>query len=206
LEVKAVFFDFDGILTFDHAAEESTCNAISQIFSIPEEKVSEAYGKSGNHELYAGSKSIGQFWKEFYTNLGLPFPFVIFQEARQDIYGLTPMDPEMIDLVKQIQRKGLVTGIITNNNSERVEYLLEKYNLLDLFNPVVISGDSMKTKSDHTLFFDAFPDTKAAVFIDNQQKNCDSAEKAGMHAIYFDDKIRDYVKLKKELALFGISI
>jgi len=96
--------------------------------------------------------------------------------------------------------------MITDNASERVDLIVKKHKINEIFDPIFVSEDVGLMKNTPEVFEKILHSVGSAVFIDNKQKNCDNATKAGIKGIYFDDKERDYEKLLKDLENLGVKI
>ena len=73
----------------------------------------------------------------------------------------------------------------------------------NIFDLIIISEDVKCTKKTTEIFEITAQRANAkageCIFIDNKQKNVDSAIKAGFEGVYFDDEIRDYESLFKSI-------
>ena len=66
--IKAVLFDFDGVLTIDKTGSTTITNYISNICNIPLENVKSCYYKF-NKQLLLGEITHQEIWKDFCQSL-----------------------------------------------------------------------------------------------------------------------------------------
>ena len=67
--IKAVLFDFDGVLTIDKTGSTSITNYLSNICGIPLEDVKACYYKY-NKQLLLGEATHLEIWQDFCKSLG----------------------------------------------------------------------------------------------------------------------------------------
>ena len=206
--IKAVFFDFDGVLTTDKDAGTSICKSIESMFGIGFGSALIAYRDSNSWDLCRGKISVDEFWERFYKKLkkfGLDINFKKFKDARKEIYLNTPIDPTMLELAQKVRNVGFKIGIITDNNSERISIImLNKIGVK--FDFILVSDKLNLTKQNLELFKMVKNKYGDSVFIDNNEKNCEVATVCGVAGIYFDDVIRDYTSLKQSLRKKSVNI
>lgn len=213
--VKAVFFDFDGVLTSEKNDIVVTCRYIADKLSKDEQAVRSIYEKSGDvWNLYGGKTTESAFWKEFFKKLAeaslISMPYDKFEKFREKAFESTQLDSEMVCLARDIKNSGNKVGIITDNCKERIAVINKKYKLYILFDLIIVSAEEKTTKHEKGIFEKSIKKSgitaSDSVFIDNNPDNCSVAEKAGMKAIHFDEVKRDYGKLLQDLIKLGLEI
>lgn len=206
--IKAVFFDFDGVLTIDKDAGTSICMAIQSMFGIKFENALIAYRNSNSWDICKGKISLNEFWERFYKllrSIGLSIDFSKFKDARKKIYIDTPIDQKMLELAKKIKDIGHNIGIITDNDSERVSTIMLNKVWVE-FDFVLVSDKLKMIKENPELFRMVKRKYGDSVFIDNNRKNCETATSSGIYGIYFDDAVRDYISLEQSLRKKGVNV
>jgi len=94
-----------------------------------------------------------------------------------------------VDILKALKRNDVPVYAITNWNQEKFHEALQRFDFLNSFDGIVVSGDERVVKPDREifdLFFKRYavrPET--AVFIDDSQRNVEGARAVGMHALHF---------------------
>lgn len=203
--VKAVFFDYDGVLTKDKTGTLTTNRFLSHQTSIPYERVAVAFRKH-NSELNGGTTTYAAIWSAVCTSLGCKLP----QELLVAAFESTPLNDEMLQLARNLKSRYAV-GIITDNKKDRIDHL-RKYQALDeVFAPIVVSAEIGHTKASKAIFEHAIASLKLSpqecVFIDNTPSNLVAAIKLGMGTIHFDHETDDVPNLAARLGSeYGVSV
>jgi len=191
--VKAVFFDYDGVLTTDKTGTSTTCKYLSVQTGIERSRIEDAL-RGYNHDLTIGRKSYADVWPEVCAKLGCEIPRSMLAEA----FASTPLNRPMLELARRVGANYKV-GIITDNKKDRMDHLRSIQRLDDVFRPIVVSAEVGSTKEDEAIFRVALRDAGVAagesIFIDNAIENLAAARTLGMEAIYFDATRNDAVGL-----------
>jgi HAD superfamily hydrolase (TIGR01549 family) len=200
-KIKAVFFDYDGVLTIDKTGSLTTCKYLSFITGIKFEVVIKAY-KSFNKELTLGVKSHADIWNEFCGILNVK----IEEKHLIEAFKSTPLNTKMIEFATMLKNKGLSLGIITDNKKDRISYLRKFQNLDDIFDSIVVSSELGFDKHSREIFLTALENLnltpQMCVFIDNQESNLVIPREIGMKTILHDDLVNDVELIKIQLDSF----
>jgi len=189
MSMKAIFFDYDGVLTTDRTGSLTTCRHLSDRTGIPYEAVAAAF-EPHNTPLNAGLCSYATIWDSVCDALGQNVP----REFLVAAFESTPLNMAMLELARGLSRSYAV-GIITDNKADRFEHLV-RYQALDkVFFPIVVSSVFGSSKQSPEIFEHALAHLRVApgdaVFIDNSPKNLLAASSLGMATIHFDDERND---------------
>lgn len=110
-----------------------------------------------------------------------------------------PFNPEMIRLVKKLQRQGYQPGIISNFSRDLIVW--PKPERDELFDPVVYSG-MVSVKKPNSKIFEIFfkkancrPEN--CVFVDDEEDAIVAARKVGMKAVFYQKPSQLISDLKK---------
>lgn len=197
--IKAILFDFDGVLTTDKTGSATTARFLSAQTGLPEEQVKTIFRKHYFGTL-RGEATQQEVWSAFCTETSIsPQPYLLDDAARA-----TPMDDLMLDLVRELRAGGYKTGIVTDNPAERMAVAADYFGLRELFGSIAVSGEIGSRKNEPMIFEAAFaalnvrPDECA--FIDNTAANLAVPEKMGVKTIFFDDETRDMAALRDALS------
>ncbi|MGI6239510.1 MAG: HAD-IA family hydrolase [Christensenellales bacterium] len=203
--MKAVFFDFDGVLTLDPTGSHSICHDVSKQSGIDLKTFSAAYRKY-NRQLLYGEKMHRDIWDGLCRDLGAAIPYTLLYES----FLHTPIDLDMLNLVKAIRRAGIKTGMITDNKRDRIDAIRSFYNWYSLFDAVAVSAALGSGKSNPDIFHWALHQIGAAptdcIFIDNSAQNLVVPRAMGIHTILYDDARRDFLALLQALRALGVPI
>jgi putative hydrolase of the HAD superfamily len=202
--IKAVLFDYDGVLTLDKSGSYSICKYISKNADIDYELFSTEY-KKYNDDLIIGKVTHEQIWsqlcKNINKNISIKYLF--------DSYKNTPINQKMIELVRKV-KKNNKTGLITDNKKDRIDAAKIDFKLEQLFDVITVSAEIGSQKNTELIFNKTInqlgvkPDE--CIFIDNQESNLIVPKKMGIKTIFYDHKENNIKRLVTELKLLNISI
>ena len=203
--IKAILFDLDGVLTTDATGTTSIVKYIDEHTNIDKDLFEKAYRKH-NWKLLYGRITHKEMWSTLCSDMNLTLDIGILREA----FNETPMDFEMISLIKYLKGMGYIVGMITDNKSDRVKQLIDHNNLQDLFDVVTISADIGSGKKEKPIFDSALNELnlsyESCVFIDNNQGNLVIPNEYGMNTIFYDHDKRDFPALVQQLESMNISL
>ena len=195
--IKAVFFDFDGVLTRDKTGSQTTLRYLSHHGGIGYDRLREAFNPH-NEDLNLGRVSHADIWPEVCQKLGAQLDIGLLPGA----FESTPMNQEMLRLAGELKRRYSV-GIITDNKIERIAHLKSSVNLASLFDPIVVSAEVGSGKEGPRIFEVALDylgiSPAEAIFIDNTRDNLVAPSALGINTIYFDEGSNDVKALSATL-------
>ncbi len=195
--IKAILFDFDGVLTTDKTGSQSIINYLSAKTDIPFDTLKSAYAPFNKDLLYNGLKH-EDMWQEFCDRIGTNINYTLLTDS----FLNTPIDLDMIALVKQLKTQYPI-GMITDNKCDRIDAIVQHHQWDKLFDVISVSAAFHSGKTDERIFtetlcaLDVRPEE--SVFIDNTAKNLIVPKQLGMHTILFDDVNRDIQQFTEQL-------
>ncbi len=164
--IKAILFDFDGVLTIDKTGSTSITNYISKKCGIPLDIVKNAYYKH-NHALLDGDIVHEDIWDEFCSDVKEKVSYDILIES----FIATKLDEEMMDTLKNLKHRYLI-GLITDNKVDRIEQIFTSKDLYKYFDFIAISAQLKMSKKSSDIFQYACSQLNVSpnecVFIDNR--------------------------------------
>ncbi|GFN30268.1 HAD hydrolase-like protein [Paenibacillus xylaniclasticus] len=182
-KVRAIFFDFDGVLTLDATGSKTTCRYLSKVTGLPFDEVMKAY-RSFNDQLQLGNKSHADIWEE----LGAMLHGKLEERHLIESFDSTPMNMDMLALARELKEQGYMLGIITDNKKDRMHYLYTLHRLDHIFDTTIISAEVGSNKQHRQIFDIALESLQVepygSVFIDNKESNLIVPRKLGMAGIY----------------------
>lgn len=195
--IKAILFDFDGVLTTSKTGSEPIIKFISNKCNIPIEIVKESYYKH-NDSLLNGKITHQDILSELSADIQHDIDYDILIQAFQN----TRLDKNMITLLKELKKSYLI-AMVTDNKTDRIDTVLEFNNLSAYFDYVTISARLHSRKDKPYIFEDVVKhlsvNPNECVFIDNTAENLVIPNQMGMKTILFDDEGRDVTKFKNTL-------
>lgn len=203
--IKAVLFDFDGVLTTDATGSQSICNYICKETGVDNELFKREYKKYNNELLYGKIKH-EDIWDKVCCGIGAKISIEILKAS----FINTPINNEMLAIVKKIKNNGYMTAMVTDNKADRIQKITEHLALEKIFNCITVSAKIGSGKDKEDIFLKTIEklNVKASecVFIDNQQKNLLIPQKLGMKAIFYNHEEKNIDRLLKQLRVLNINI
>lgn len=202
--IKAVFFDYDGVLTTDKTGSLTTNRYLSQAAGIDFSKVKAAFSQY-SRALTLGKTTYAQIWQQVCSELGWDLSVNLLYEA----FESTPVNAGMFSLARQLKARYSV-GIITDNKKDRIDHLKKTQNLETLFSPIVVSAEIGTDKESTEIFLHAMNCTavspEESVFIDNNRENLVAPSAMGFKTIFHDDETNDIAALVSTMKTLGVVV
>ncbi|VVB59923.1 Glyceraldehyde 3-phosphate phosphatase [uncultured archaeon] len=195
--IKAIFFDFDGVLTNFEYGSYTVCYNLSQKTGIPTDKLVSCY-----HQ-HTGGLDIGKiedkdFWGAFCRCVGCEIGITLLDYAFRNV----SMNEKMLELAKKL-RKNYKVGIITDNSKGRFNAIIDEFKLRDIFDALILSADVGATKKEEVIFRRALDSLKLkpqeCIFIDNSARNLEVPKRMGFKTIHYDFQKKDFDSLLTQL-------
>jgi HAD superfamily hydrolase (TIGR01509 family) len=201
--IKAVFFDYDGVLTTDKTGSQTTTRYLSRVTGLELPAVKAAFSRY-NKDLTLGRTTHAQIWPELCSALGQELRIGLLQKA----FESTPMNSGVFSLARRLKQSHSV-GIITDNKKDRMDYLRQFQGLASIFDPIVVSAEVGSDKGSTEIFLHALRHVgvspEEAVYIDNNLDNLAVPRALGMKTIFHDDEKNDVDALLKNLKTLGLN-
>ena len=203
--VKAVLFDFDGVLTLDATGSQSICNYICKETGLNKDLFKKEYRKYNNALLY-GKATHEDIWEELCAAINKDVTMKILYNS----FINTPLNNDMLLLVKELKSKNYKTGMVTDNKKDRMNSIVEYHNLDKYIDTIIVSADIGSGKEEVKIFLETMKSlnvtAEECIFIDNQEKNLIVPKELGMNVIYYSHEEKNTLKLVKELRGLGVEI
>jgi putative hydrolase of the HAD superfamily len=185
--IRCVAFDFGGVV-----AEEGFRNgmiAIAEEFDLdPSETVKLAFRLVFEARFVEGRCTEEQMWKLFRERTGIR---VGDEVLRQMVLSRFVIRPWMLARAQDLKDKGYIVAMLTDQ-AEWLKELDSTTPFLHLFDPVINSWDTGKTKKDPTAFTDlaaaAGVKPEEILFVDDNEGNIERAAAMGLKTILYSDR------------------
>ena len=195
--IKALFFDFDGVLTLDKTGSVTTTRYLSAATGIDHARVQAAFA-AHNDDLTLGRCTHAAVWTEICHDLDAHVDIALLDKA----FASTRLNDEMLALAERL-RPSYILGVITDNKRDRMDCIDRLHRLSSLFHPIVVSAAVGSTKTDRGIFDHALALAHVApcecIFIDNDPRNLAVPREMGIDVLHFDDEANDIPGLIGEL-------
>ena len=144
--IKAVLFDFDGVLTIEKTGSAAITEYIAKRCGLPAEQVRSCYRRY-NQALLLGETTHAEIWPAFCEALGQKLDYQLLTDS----FRATELDADMLCLLRQLRTEYRI-ALVTDNKSDRIRTILECNNLDDLFDAVAVSAELGSGKTDRRIF------------------------------------------------------
>ena len=203
--IKAVLFDFDGVLTIDGTGPESICKYICEKTGVDLEKFKNEYYKYNDDFLY-GKIQHKDMWDKLCKSLNTEIGINILYDS----FLNTPVDNEMLRIVNNLKKKKYKIAMVTDNKIDRIEKIAQYYHWNNIFDTITISAEIGSGKNCSRIFEKTLEclnlKAEECVFIDNQEKNLVVPKSMGINVIYFNHTERDYEHLIQEFKKLSMNL
>ena len=183
--IKAIIFDFGRVISAQKPA--SLFQRYEQELGLPPGKLNRImFGSDIWHEVLVGRSTIDDYWREIGPALGLDTDEAILA-FRQRYHDDEAINGTVLDLLRRLE--GCYRLAVLSNAPAGLSRWLADWQMLDLFDVVVCSGEVGLAKPDPAIFRLALErlsvEPGEAVFIDDTLGHVEVARSLGMHAIHF---------------------
>ncbi|MBU0980070.1 MAG: HAD family phosphatase [Nanoarchaeota archaeon] len=203
MKITALIFDLGNVvLTNDwHVQMEDMNDEFSDYFHISVEDMERGF-YAGWEDYKLGKIDEDEFWERFLKTAGAKDIDVakakeIWRKHQKPVEG-------MLELLGKLKGEYKLAAM-PNIGKGFLDYKIERFRLLDIFDVIVSSCYSGVAKANRGIYERALKELgcKAGecVFIDDQEKNLVTAREMGMKTILFKDR----EQLDKELMKMGVS-
>jgi len=203
--IKAILFDFDGVLTTDATGSQSICNYICMKTGLDVEVFKKEYYKY-NNDLLDGKINHENIWETFCKEINTSIDINILYES----FINTPIDSKIMALIDGLKQQNYIIGMVTDNKKDRIDDIVKYYEWNKIFDVITISAEIGSGKDYKEIFLKTIENinvkAKECVFIDNQEKNLIIPKSIGMNVIYFDHEKRNYEELIRQLKDLSIIL
>ncbi|TMF07604.1 MAG: HAD family phosphatase [Chloroflexi bacterium] len=186
LDIRAIFFDFGGVLlkTFDGVDHD----AIEAEFGLEAKMLRKCVYRDSRYMDFQVGKCTYDEWTGSIREAHSPRVF----------------NDDMLELVRRLHGH-YTLGIISNTTPGMEERLRERFELTDLFDVRVGSGDLGIAKPDAGIFLHATKLARLApeqsVFTDDRADFAEAARGVGMHGFHFTE----YARFAEDLRSVGVQ-
>ena len=97
--IKAILFDFDGVITIDKTGSKTICNYISSVMNIDLQLFTKEYRKF-NEQLLIGVINHKDIWSNLCESVGVNIPYRVLIESFQN----TKIDNRIIVLLEKLKK------------------------------------------------------------------------------------------------------
>jgi len=179
--IKAVVFDLDGMV-FKNRRYFSI--EITEKLNIPKGKVLEFF-TTELKDCQKGKLDMKEVMEKTY------FPIwgwtKSFEEFTQWWFNGETLNARVVELVGELKKQGIVCVLLTNNEKYRLNFLIDEFNLNDIFDHIILPFEVGAIKPEKEIFQAVLEKTglKAGevVVCDDQADRLTGAQELGFHVL-----------------------
>jgi epoxide hydrolase-like predicted phosphatase len=182
--LKAVVFDWGGVMM--RTVDASGRRKWEKKLGLPLYAVDRVvHGSRSWKQAQSGLISDAEYWADVAGQLGLDERELA--EFRQDYFSGDQLDREMVAFIEAL-RPRFKTALLSNA-SPRLREVLDRLDVTDLFDVIVISGQVGVQKPDPAIYRLVLGQLGVspyeAIFVDDFVQNLETAEQLGMQVLHF---------------------
>ncbi len=185
---RVLIFDFGGVLmkTRDYAPRLAWDNRLGLATGTVERTVHNA---TSWVQAQTGQISLKDYWDDVRKQLNINADDV--QQLADDFYSGDMLDPLLVSYIRQQKDAGITVALLSNDTHELLRPKLKEHEIIDLFEPLVISSEIgvMKPNSEaYTAVLDQLErPAEETIFIDDRPENIAGAETVGILGVHYVD-------------------
>lgn len=184
-EIKAVIFDFGGVLVT--MTDDRPRIQLAESLGVPLTHLDELVFFSRTAQLASmGEISVEAHWEAVGNALGIPL--VDMPGFLEQYWSADDVNWRLLDTIRSLSPRYKV-GLLSNAWDDLRQTMHDRWNITELFDVMIISAEVGMVKPDPRIFHLAVDrlgvQPAEAVFIDDMQMNVEAARKVGLSAIQF---------------------
>ncbi|MGA9350113.1 MAG: HAD family phosphatase [Anaerolineae bacterium] len=183
--IRAIIFDFGRVISAPKPA--SLFRSYEEDLELAPDTLNRImFGSEAWQGVLVGRKTADGYWREIGPALGL-YTTDEIDAFRRRYHADEAINTDVVELIRRLH--GRYKLAVLSNSPPGLARWLADWEILDLFDVVVCSGDEGITKPDPTVFelalerLDVAPEE--AVFIDDYPGHVEAAQSLGLHGILF---------------------
>jgi epoxide hydrolase-like predicted phosphatase len=203
--IKAIIFDFGRVISAQKPM--SLFRSYEKDLGLSPGTLNRTmFGSPVWQEVLTGRKTADDYWREIGPALGLHTPNEI-HAFRRRYHADEAVNVGVLDLIHRLH--GHYRLAVLSNSPSGLARWLADWEILDLFDVVVCSGDEGMVKPDPAIFeltlerLDVMPEE--AVFIDDYPGHVEAAQALGLYGIHFTTPEALAVELDELLTAQGMG-
>ena len=184
----AVLFDYGRVLSYSPSREELL--NFAALTGVSEEAFFELYSNTRDH-YDRGHADSREHWRKFAEVAHVRIsPSTVERMVAMESDVWTRLNPEMLELAREIKSRGLKTAILSNMPFDLLAELRRRFDWLDEFDVQIWSCELGVIKPDPEIYHACLTalgcEPSRALFFDDRPRNVEGAREVGMEAHVFE--------------------
>lgn len=194
---SVIVFDLGNtLIRFDH---NIAARKLANLFHLDSKKIYDTFFDSEITRAFdKGQMSPKEFCKKATELIGVKLPFKDFVAIWNDIFW---EDEAACDIARQL-KKSYKLFLLSNVNRLHFEYIRKKFDIINVFDEIILSFMVGAIKPDRLIFEDvirrAGGDKTKILYIDDREDLIKEASALGIDSVRFEgaDKLREAIEIK----------
>lgn len=185
--ITCIIFDFGNVLV------KWDAHALYQRF-FPDPQAVDSFLREIHFPEWNARQDAGRSFKEGVAELSAQFPHHAELIQAYDTHwadSITYVFEGTVEIVRELKQAGWPLYLLSNFSAEKFPIMAKRYNFLECFNDMIISGEHKLIKPDPAIYHLTLKriNRKAGecLFIDDSQANIDVAREIGFQTILFQN-------------------
>ena len=185
MTIKAIIFDLGGVLlrTENFTPREHLAERMGMDRHELEELI---FGGDSGSQAQRGEITTEQHWANVGYKLG--YNSQELKSMLDEFFYTDKLDEELVDYVRGLHKE-YKTALLSNSSDDLRRRIAEQWHFEDAFDIMIISAEVGMAKPDPKIFQLALDrlgvTADEAIFVDDFQRNIDTAIAVGMHGVRF---------------------
>ena len=185
IKIRCCFFDMGNVLV--HFSHQKMCEQIGQLCQYSGDQINQLIIESGLlNKIELGLISEVEFHSHFQDLVSRQISFEELKRASSDIFDL---NSEIVPILEELKRLEIRLVLLSNTSSAHVDFIREKFEILDLFDDYTLSYEVGSMKPDQEIYLDAIKKAEClpeeCFYTDDIEQNILAAKKLGIKAVQF---------------------
>ena len=195
VDIQAVLFDADGVLQEPVEGGRERLASLCGVPSRKEEFVTDFL--SAEMPCLRGDADLADTIADVLKKWNSPYSV---EQAIETHTKIVAMNPESIEVVRDLRKSGVPAYLATNQHEYRARYMSEVFKYADTFDGEFYSCRLGARKPEPAYFYailETLPyQPEQLLFIDDRDRNVDAAKSVGIHGVEYElgegvDALRD---------------
>ena len=197
--IRAVFFDFGGVLIRD---EDNSKREVweKRLGLSPGELAATIFESEAAARAAVGKITTAEMWRQIGERLQLDAEQR--WQLRDDFFWGSRLNIELLDFARALQSQYRL-AILSNAWADTRQVFSQIYDLDAIFETMIISAEVGLAKPDPRIYhlaverLDVYPEE--AVFLDDRLENIEAAQAVGLRAVHFRDNAQAIAEMRAYL-------
>lgn len=199
--LKCIFFDMGNVLVY--FSHDLMCEQMAKIADSTPEEVRSVLMENGlQWRFERGELTEQQFHQAFCEAMDCDLDFEQLMAAANEIFW---PNPSIVPILQSLKSQGLRLVLLSNTSSSHLDYIYNRFNVLQFFDAFAVSFRAGVLKPDSAIYQQALSMSGClpgeCFFVDDRDENILAARQLGVQA----EKFTTANQMSRHLQRFGVK-